>query len=296
MRLLTVYLHDRVYPLHLLHELETRVWLLAVESSVENQDIKDSTSLVSMQSTPVGGLSHEISASIPAPANPVDRTAMAVAVVDSHLKRSNLRKMDAEGLVRAQSLDTGTGSSPTKSGASKFKRRSKEQAQVKRIHLDISDSTASDSEGSPGRGRRELKNGSQETTAEEIALRTDDVVGSWEEKVGEREVERAVLALLEVGQVSAAKQLQQKLSPGHVPLELSLVEAALQVATLSPPTTKGSVTTNVIPSTIVEYLQSEKLLDDLASVTPMQVIVFTLPIKSEFLGCVLSFFVRLSCN
>ncbi|KAL2630311.1 hypothetical protein R1flu_014997 [Riccia fluitans] len=261
-----------VYPLHLLHELETRVWLLAVESSVENQDVKDSTSLVSMQSTPVGGLSHEISASTPAVINPVDRTAVAVAVVDSHLKRSNLRKMDAEGLVRAQSVDAITGSSPTRAGTSKFKRRAKEQAQVKRMQLDISESTASDSDGSPGRATFERRNGNQVSTAEEIALKTDDVVGSWEEKVGELEVERAVLALLEVGQVPAAKQLQQKLSPGHVPLELSLVEAALQVAALSTPTTKGLVTTSVIQPSVVEYLQAEKLLEDLAAVTPMQVL------------------------
>ncbi|KAL3688215.1 hypothetical protein R1sor_014524 [Riccia sorocarpa] len=261
-----------VYPLHLLHELETRVWLLAVESSVENQDMKDSTSLVSMQSTPVGGLSHEISASTPAGVNPVDRTAIAVAVVDSHLKRSNLRKMDAEGLVRAQSLEAATGSSPTRAGTSKFKRRTKEQAQVKRLQLDLSEGTASDSEGSPGRSTLERKNGNQVSPPEDIALQADDVVGSWEEKVGEREVERAVLALLEVGQVSAAKQLQQKLSPGHVPLELSLIEAALQVAALSTPTKKGAVTTSVIPPTIVEYLQAEKLLEDLASVTPMEVL------------------------
>ncbi|KAG6556016.1 hypothetical protein Mapa_001956 [Marchantia paleacea] len=260
-----------VYPLHLLHELETRVWLLAVESSVETQDGRDSTSLLSMQSTPVGGLSHEISASNPSAVNPVDRTAVAVAVVDSHLKRSNLRKLDAEGLGRAQSIDTGTGSSPTKTASSKFKRRAKEQAQVKRIHLDISESTASDSEDSPGRARGERKNGSQEAVSDDLPPKAEDIVVSWEERVGEREVERAVLALLEVGQVSAAKQLQQKLSPGHVPLELSLVEAALQVAGLSTPTAKGAVTTSIIQPTIVDYLQSEKLLEDLASVSPMQV-------------------------
>ncbi|BBN07122.1 spatacsin [Marchantia polymorpha subsp. ruderalis] len=260
-----------VYPLHLLHELETRVWLLAVESSVETQDGRYSTSLVSMQSTPVGGLSHEICASNPAAVNPVDRTAVAVAVVDSHLKRSNLRKLDAEGLGRAQSLDTGTGSSPTKTASSKFKRRAKEQAQVKRIHLDISESTASDSEDSPGRARGERKNGSQEAVSDDLPPKAEDIVASWEERVGEREVERAVLALLEVGQVSAAKQLQQKLSPGHVPLELSLVEAALQVAGLSTPTTKGAVTTSIIQPTIVDYLKSEKLLEDLSSVTPMEV-------------------------
>lgn len=266
-----------MYPLHLLHELETRVWLLAVESSVETQDGRYSTSLVSMQSTPVGGLSHEICASNPAAVNPVDRTAVAVAVVDSHLKRSNLRKLDAEGLGRAQSLDTGTGSSPTKTASSKFKRRAKEQAQVKRIHLDISESTASDSEDSPGRARGERKNGSQEAVSDDLPPKAEDIVASWEERVGEREVERAVLALLEVGQVSAAKQLQQKLSPGHVPLELSLVEAALQVAGLSTPTTKGAVTTSIIQPTIVDYLKSEKLLEDLSSVTPMEVSFYMFP-------------------
>jgi hypothetical protein len=95
-------------------------------------------------------------------------------------------------------------------------------------------------------------------------------VSGWEEHVGEGEVESAVLALLEVGQVTAAKQLQQKLAPTHVPLELLLVETAHRIAMLSQPTTKGAVVPAFLHPSVLESLASTNLLDDIGSATPMQ--------------------------
>ena len=66
-------------------------------------------------------------------------------------------------------------------------------------------------------------------------LRIEASFSRWEESVGPEELERAVLSLLEFGQISAAKQLQNKLSPGHIPPEFVLVDAGLKLAAISTP-------------------------------------------------------------
>ncbi|XP_071710839.1 uncharacterized protein [Rutidosis leptorrhynchoides] len=60
----------------------------------------------------------------------------------------------------------------------------------------------------------------------------------WEERIGPAELERAVLSLLEFGQISAARQLQHKLSPSHFPSKFVLVDAALKLAAISTPSNK----------------------------------------------------------
>lgn len=114
-------------------------------------------------------------------------------------------------------------------------------------------------------------NDAQINLAEDNSSTPDEETRGWEERVGEGEVERAVLALVEVGQVPAARQLQLKLAPTHVPLELLLVEAAQKIATLSMPTAKWSAVPAFLHPTVVECLLSTKFFDNYASVTPMQV-------------------------
>lgn len=80
--------------------------------------------------------------------------------------------------------------------------------------------------------------------------------GSWEERIGEGEVDRAVLALVEVGQVAAAKQLQQKLSPEYVPLELLLVEDAKKIASISEPDADESFIWGVLHPRVVAVLSN----------------------------------------
>lgn len=305
---------DRVYPLHMLHELEIRVWLLAVESEVEAQAGRDQETVILGRAFPPGVLgSTGRQSSEPTPGNPVDRTAIAVEAVDSHLKRSSTKSQAAilsddngRGLARSHSIQIGEVNT-TRGGASmKMKRRTK---QLKRTPVDTTEEgSPSDSDDSRlnnsverrsslGEGYRSSRIGEHRDSLNrhhslpcvEIQNRdirnpvpevdpvdncitpTDEGSRGWEERVGEGEVEGAVLALVEVGQVIAARQLQQKLSPAHIPVELLLVEAAQKVAILSTPMVKGSVPPGFFLPAVEECLQSTDLPANLASVTPMQV-------------------------
>lgn len=296
-----------MYPLHLLHELEIRIWLLAVEAEVEAQAGRDQETVLLGRSFPSGVFSTTgLRNGEPASGNPVDRTAIAVAGVDSHLKRSNTRSQsdvstedNGRGLARSRSIQIGEVSSPRTGSAGRLKRRTK---QLRRTQMDnTDDGTPSSPEDSSRNSldRRDSFNRSSNSgddretlnrhhslpvvegrtkispakanRVEDDVSAADDETRGWEERVGEGEVERAVLALVEVGQVIAARQLQQKLAPGHVPLELILVEAAQKIATLSLPTAKGSVVPAFLHPTVVECLRSTNMFNSFASVTPMQV-------------------------
>lgn len=296
-----------VYPLHLLHELEIRIWLLAVEAEVKAQASRDQETDLLGRSFPSGvfsttGLRNGESAS----ENPVDRTAIAVAGVDSHLKRSNTKSQsdvspddNSRGLARSRSIQIGELN--TRSGsAGRLKRRTK---QLRRTQLDNTDDGSPSSPEESSRNSLDRRNSfhrietlnrhqslpvaeggrtrdNNDSSPAKANLEEDDVLvpddetrERWEERVGEGEVERAVLALVEVGQVTAARQLQQKLAPAHVPLELLLVEAAQKIATLSLPTAKGSVVPAFLHPTVVECLRSTNMFESFASVTPMQVCI-----------------------
>jgi spatacsin len=295
----------------LLHELEIRIWLLAVEAEVEAQAGRDQETILLGRSSPSGlfgtvGLRN----GEPASANPVDSTASAVAGVDSHLKRSNTRSQsdisaddNGRGLARSRSIQIGEVSSSRSGSASRMKRRTK---QLRRTQLDNTDDGSPSSPEDSRRNSLDRRDSLNRSTSGDdreslnrhhslsvVEGRTrdiqiteahgdvrlvdddfpapDDETRGWEERVGEGEVERAVLALVEVGQVTAARQLQQKLAPLHVPLELLLVEAAQKIATLSMPTTKGAVVPAFLHPTVVECLRSTDLFESFASVTPMQV-------------------------
>lgn len=306
-----MFLDSSVYPLYLLHELEIRIWLLAVEAEVEAQAGRDQETVLLGRLSPSGvfgtvGLRNGEPASV----NPVDSTAFAVAGVDSHLKRTNTRSQsdvsaddNGRGLARSRSIQIGEVSSSRSGSASRMKRRTK---QLRRTQLDNTDdgspSSPEDSRrssldrresfhrSSSGDDRESLNRHHSLSVVEgrtrDIQIREaqgdvrlveddfpapDDETRGWEERVGEGEVERAVLALVEVGQVTAARQLQQKLAPSHVPLELLLVEAAQKIATLSMPTAKGSVVPAFLHPTVVECLRSTGLFESFATATPMQV-------------------------
>jgi len=122
-------------------------------------------------------------------------------------------------------------------GGSKPKRRNRGHVLHKRAPLDSAERGQSDSEDnllssiSPIRSN---EHGGVFPSFEEN-IKIEAALAGWEERVGAAELERAVLSLLEVGQIAAAKQLQHKLSPTHVPSELLLIEEALKVAEISNP-------------------------------------------------------------
>lgn len=301
----------RVYPLHLLHELEIRIWLLAVEAEVEAQAGRDQETILLGRSgvfSTVGLRNGELDSG-----NPVDRTANAVAAVDSHLRRFNTRSQadivaeeNDRALSRSRSIQIGEISSSQGGSVARMKRRSK---QLRRSQMD---NTEDGSPSSPEESRRisidrhhsfdrresinrsnsgedreilsrhlslpvdedrirdpQINDGQMNLSEDHAPMRDVETRG-WEERVGEGEVERAVLALVEVGQITAARQLQLKLAPTHVPLELLLVEAAQKIATVSVPTAKGSVPAFLHP-TVVECLRSSGIFETSDSVTSMQV-------------------------
>eukprot|EP01018_Ginkgo_biloba_P020370 Gb_30364 [translate_table: standard] len=268
---------DPVYPLHLLREIETRVWHLAVESEVEMKTVKGlfqfpvMTKLSSRRSQEIT-TGNNVSV--------IDQTASIIAKMDSHLSGTRARNADQSESKEvtklysrhAQGVDTISPSVPANS--SKLKRRGKGYVHHKRLPLDSAEKGQSDTEDNlpsamaPGRSSDSV--GIFPSQDENIKI--EAAVAGWEERVGAAELERAVLALLEVGQIAAAKQLQQKLSPTHIPSELLLVEVALKIADISNPNAKGSITLSVTEPPAFALLQSLNLEEDINMGTSLQVL------------------------
>ncbi|GMI68631.1 hypothetical protein like AT4G39420 [Hibiscus trionum] len=232
-----------VYPLHLLREIETRVWLLAVESEAQGKSEGENSLTGSSQNPLTGNIS-----------NIINRTASIITKMDNHInsiKNRIVEKYDArEPLHKNQALDSSSSFVPI--GSSKTKRRAKGYVPSRRPMMDSVDKglEAEDSSNTP--------NFRNDVQLQDESLKIEISFSKWEERIGPGELERAVLSLLEFGQISAAKQLQQKLSPGKLPSEVVLVDAALKLAEMSTPTSQ-------IPIPML----GEELLSVIQSYTPI---------------------------
>lgn len=284
-----------MYPIHLLHELEIRIWLLAVEAEVEMHNGSDEDSVnISVGRNPSASSSM----------SPVDRTAETVAVVDLHMRNMSLRRRTEHP---SDTRDTSSSSSRRGHSSSPHKIRRKlkhskhtsvvtdsdEIALDTRLSGNLDDNFSSSPLGdiqslkipkgersnisSPG-SSNDLVSLNQSEALERSAKHQQDGAilrsiqsGNWEERIEEGEVERAVLALIEVGQVVAAKQLQQKLSPGYVPLELLIVEDAKKIANISEPGADVSFMRGLLHPRVVEALSNANSVTTSLSGTPMQV-------------------------
>ncbi|KAK8673759.1 hypothetical protein V6N13_112074 [Hibiscus sabdariffa] len=209
-----------VYPLHLLREIETRVWLLAVESEAQGKSEGEISLTGSSHNPLTGNISN------------IDRTANIITKMDNHINSINNRtveKYDArEPLHRNQALDSSSSTVPI--GSSKTKRRAKGYVPSRRPMVDpVDKGLGPEDSSSPPTLRNDVQ-------LQDESLKFEISFSKWEEMIGPGELERAVLSLLEFGQISAAKQLQQKLSPGQMPSEVILVDAALKLAAMSTPT------------------------------------------------------------
>lgn len=234
--------------------------------------------------------------------SPVDRTADTVALVDLHMRNMSLRSRTEHP---SDTRDTSSSSSRRGHSSSPHKIRrklkhSKHPSLIIASHGTASDAILSDNQGdnflgSPLGGIQRLKvpkgeisniSGSsndlvslnQSETLESSAKHRQDggiqrgiQSGNWEERIEEGEVERAVLALTEVGQVVAAKQLQQKLSPGYVPLELLIVEDAKKIANISEPGADESFLQDLLHPRVFEALRTSNSATASLSGSPMQV-------------------------
>ncbi|KAK8653527.1 hypothetical protein V6N13_127522 [Hibiscus sabdariffa] len=243
-----------VYPLHLLREIETRVWLLAVESEAQGKSVGE-ISLTGSSQNPLTGNTSNI----------IDRTASIITKMDNHInsmKNRTVEKYDGkEPLHRNQVLDSS--SSTVTIGGSKTKRRAKGYVPSRRPLVDQMDKgpEPEDSSNPPN-----LRNDVQ---MQDESLKIEISFSKWEERIGPGELKRAVLSLLEFGQISAAKQLQQKLSPGQIPSEFILVDAGLRLAAMSTPTSQIPIA--MLDEELLSVIQSYKLINQ-HLIYPLQVL------------------------
>jgi spatacsin len=102
-------------------------------------------------------------------------------------------------------------------------------------------------------------------------LKIEMSFSKWEERVGPAELERAVLSLLEFGQITASKQLQHKLSPAHTPPEFKLVDVALKLGAITTPGSKISI--SMLDEETCSVVKSYNILTEKHLLDPLQVIV-----------------------
>lgn len=219
----------RVYPLHLLREIETKVWLLAVESEAEMKNERD----LNINSSSRECISRNSSSII-------DSTASMISKMDQHISTMKNKNMDKHEVRensqthhKSQVLDAGF--STAEGGNLKAKMRTKGSVLLRRPLVDFADMNTNPEDGCiPSTFKNDLQ-------LQDENLKMDTSFSGWEERVGPAEVDRAVLSLLEFGQITAAKQLQQKLSPGQVLSEFLLVDAAFKLAAISTPNREVSM-------------------------------------------------------
>ncbi|XP_023634817.1 uncharacterized protein LOC17879534 [Capsella rubella] len=245
-----------VYPLNLLREIETRVWLLAVEAESHVKNVGAfSPSIIGKDM--LNGKS----------SNLIDRTASIITKMDSHISSATKNKIGekhdprspGQGHQRNQDTNTLIFGANTKP-----KRRAKGNVPQIRHFVDSSDRN---SEFDDSLSLLNIKSEFQlqeESTGLEISL------SKWEESIEPAELERAVLSLLEFGQVTAAKQLQLKLAPGTLPSEIIILDAAMKLAMLSTPCSK--VPLSMLDGEVRSVIQSHSLNLDHPMIEPLQVL------------------------
>ncbi|XP_028951098.2 uncharacterized protein [Malus domestica] len=250
-------LSSPAYPLHLIREIETKVWLLAVESEAHIKDEGD-FNLSSSSRDPIMKNSSSI----------IDRTACLITKMDNHVgtfKNRTVEKHDPRENNQAHNknyvLDT---SFPmTTGGSTKTKRRTKGYGLLRRPPLDAVEKHTDLHDGSnPPNVRSDLQ-------SQDENIKMEMSFSRWEEGVGPAEPESAVLSLLEFGQIAAAKQLQHKLSPDKIPYEFVVVDAALKLAGMS---SSKKVSLSMLDEEVRSVMQSYNILNEQHQVDPVQVL------------------------
>ncbi|KAL8125295.1 hypothetical protein AgCh_012832 [Apium graveolens] len=250
---------DPAYPLQLLREIETRVWLLAVESEAQIKSDGD-FSLTTSSNEPGTGKSSNI----------IECTACLIAKMDSHINAMRIKSTESNDTREISHTHqkipqlTDDNISNSLNGGMKAKKRAKAFLSSKRHIADVVEKNINSEESSiPLNFHKDMH-------LQDENLKLGSSFSRWEERVGPAELERAVLSLLEFGQVTAAKQLQQKLSPGEIPAEFILVDAALKFAAMSTP--NSSVSMSMLDDELNLIIQSYNLVNDPYIVYPLQVL------------------------
>ncbi|CAI9109170.1 OLC1v1008939C1 [Oldenlandia corymbosa var. corymbosa] len=252
----TITQSSQACPLNILREIETKVWLLAVES--EAQVKGDGEPIMSaLGREPGTGKCSNI----------VDHTADVISKIDTHMnslrvrtaERSDIRENNQAPLKNSQIL-VDSNVSATTAGNTKMKRRQKGFVSSRKPVIDVLDK-ASESEGISMRDDSHLVDDNGKFEA---------ILSRCEERVGSAGLERAVLSLMEFGQISAARQLQYKLSPGQTPSEFVILDAALKLASMSAPNSKVAVP--LLDDEVRSVLNSCNLLAEYSQIDPLEVL------------------------
>lgn len=243
--------------MNLLREIETRAWLLAVESESQVKSEGEITSK---------SCNREITTS--KSSNIVEHTATIITKMDNHInhlrskivERTDAREINLTQLRTPQVLDS-------TSSSAKAKRRAKGFVPSRKPFVDALEK-GSESEGF---FQFNLKDDTQ-LVDENFKVES---FSRWQERVEPLELERAILSLLEFGQITAARQLQQKLSPDNMPSEFTIVDTALKLAAFSTPNQK--VLTSVLDDGVRFIMHSFNLLHDQHIIDPLQVVICVFP-------------------
>lgn len=230
------------------------MWLLAVESEAQVKGEGDFT--LTSSSVPGSGKCSNI----------IDRTASIITKMDNHMNavriKTSERNDTRENNQTQHKIPLVTDA--VFSTTAKTKRRAKGLAPSRRPLMDTIEKSTDSDDGLAAFGNR------NDLLLQDENFKVDSSFSRWEERVGPEELERAVLSLLEFGQVSAAKQLQYKLSPGHIPREFVLVNAALKLAAISTPSNNG-VSRSLLDEEVCSVIQSYNILINNHAVDPLEV-------------------------
>ncbi|CAH8345161.1 unnamed protein product [Eruca vesicaria subsp. sativa] len=245
-----------VYPLHLLREIETRVWLLAVEAEAHVKNLGACSPSNTRRDIANGNSS-----------NLIDRTASIITKMDNHISSATKNKIGEKqdprppGQAHQKNQDTSTS---VYGANTKSKRRAKGNVPQRRHFVDSSDRNSDFEDSSSLLNIKSEFQLQEESTGLEISL------SKWEESIEPAELERAVLSLLEFGQVTAAKQLQLKLAPENLPSELIVLDSVMKLAMLSTPCIQ--VPLSMMDDEVRSIIQSQNLKIDQPMIDPLQVL------------------------
>ncbi|KAJ1264321.1 hypothetical protein BS78_09G254700 [Paspalum vaginatum] len=253
-----------VYPLHLLREIETRVWLLAVESeSQSNADGEFATSAVA-HNIAVGN-----STSI------IEQTADIITKIDCNMSSPHMKPTERNGMrdnISCQHVQLFESNSEASSGTTnntRAKRRVKTNLPLRRGVHDHFESRTNDVDNSSNTFHSsKIGEQARHLLSEEEFAKMEASLSGWEQNVRPVDMEKAVLSLLEFGQITAAKQLQQKLSPSYIPEELVLVDLALRIANNS---SNGEISLSFFDRGALLILQSLGVASSSDMIDPSQV-------------------------
>ncbi|CAA6664133.1 unnamed protein product [Spirodela intermedia] len=237
-----------VYPLHFLREIETRVWLLAVESESQSTTDHDHYVPSSLQNPP-GGNSTSV----------IEHTATIIAKMDNHMNTVQIRAKERSVARESNQLQPRHWLSSDASSLSAAGNSTKRRGKVSvKPSLSFMDNTHKDTETAenPSASHTNKTNSSLLRQYHVENVKIESAFSGWEERLRPAELEMAVLSLLEFGQVTAARQLQQKLSPASPPSELIIIDAALKIASILSPSTSGKISVSALDPELSSVIES----------------------------------------